>query len=29
MTLKAMVYDGGGYGDNRGELKVTVYEAVP
>ena len=28
-SLKATVYDGGGYSDNGGQLKVTVYEAVP
>lgn len=26
--LKAIVYDGGGYDDNNGELRVSVYEAV-
>jgi hypothetical protein len=26
--LKAVVYDGGGYGDNHGQLQVSVYEAV-
>lgn len=28
-TLKAVVFDGGGYGDNHGALRVSVYEAVP
>ena len=28
-SLKALVYDGGSYGDNGGQLKVSVYEAVP
>jgi hypothetical protein len=27
-TLKARVYDGGGYEDNHGELKISVYRAV-
>jgi hypothetical protein len=27
-TLKARVFDGGGYGDNHGELKISVYEAI-
>jgi len=27
-TLKARVYDGGGYEDNHGELKISVYQAV-
>jgi hypothetical protein len=26
--LKAIVYDGGGYSDNNGELKISVYEAI-
>lgn len=26
--LKAMVYDGGGYDDNNGELRISVYEAI-
>ena len=26
--LKARVFDGGGYSDNYGELKISVYEAV-
>ena len=26
--LKARVYDGGGYSDNHGELKISVYQAV-
>jgi hypothetical protein len=27
-TLKARVYDGGGYSDNHGELRISVYQAV-
>jgi C1A family cysteine protease len=27
-TFKARVNDGGGYGDNHGELKISVYEAM-
>jgi hypothetical protein len=27
-TLKARVYDGGGYEDNHGELRISVYQAV-
>jgi hypothetical protein len=27
--LMALVYDGGGYGDNHGALSVSVYEAIP
>jgi len=26
--LKARVFDGGSYGDNHGELKISVYEAI-
>jgi hypothetical protein len=26
--LKAHVYDGGGYSDNHGELKISVYQAI-
>jgi hypothetical protein len=26
--LKARVYDGGGYSDNHGELKISVYQAI-
>jgi hypothetical protein len=26
--LQAIVYDGGGYGDNHGQLQVSVYEAI-
>jgi hypothetical protein len=26
--LKAIVHDGGGYSDNHGELRVSVYEAI-
>jgi hypothetical protein len=26
--VKARVFDGGGYSDNYGELKISVYEAV-
>lgn len=28
-TLKARVYDGGGYSDNHGKLTISVYEAIP
>lgn len=27
-TLKARVFDGGGYSDNHGELRVSVYQAI-
>ncbi len=27
-TLKARVFDGGGYSDNHGELRISVYQAV-
>ena len=27
-TLKARVYDGGGYSDNHGELRISVYQAI-
>ncbi|HQJ27802.1 MAG TPA: hypothetical protein PLG39_00425 [Methanotrichaceae archaeon] len=27
-TLKARVFDGGGYSDNHGELKISVYDAL-
>lgn len=27
--LQARVYDGGGYDDNNGELKISIYEAIP
>ncbi len=29
LQFEAIVYDGGGYGDNHGELTVEVYEAIP
>jgi hypothetical protein len=28
-TLQARIYDGGGYDDNNGELRVSIYEAIP
>jgi len=28
MPLKAIVHDGGGYSDNNGELRISVYEAI-
>jgi hypothetical protein len=27
-TLKARVFDGGGYSDNHGELRISIYQAV-
>ena len=27
-TLKARVYEGGGYSDNHGELRISVYQAI-